>query len=191
MTAPIVGLLGKKQAGKDTVAARLVAVHGYRRFAFADAVKEVMYELDPLVPVVNNSHRREHMRLSTYVNAHGWDYAKANPEVRRLLQHHGTAARRVLGEDVWVDIVMRQVDALRGGVPAVVTDVRFPNELGAIWARGGRTVRVVRPGTDDGDTHVSEALADQELGDYVLLNNGDLAHLHATVDHWLVSRLAS
>src|SRR5690606_12804123 len=40
-----IGLIGKAGTGKDTVAAYLVAVYGFRKFAFADRLKEIDYEL--------------------------------------------------------------------------------------------------------------------------------------------------
>ena len=40
-----IGLIGKAGTGKDTVAAYLVAVYGFRKFAFADKLKEIDAEL--------------------------------------------------------------------------------------------------------------------------------------------------
>ena len=40
-----IGLVGKAGTGKDTVAAYLVAVYGFRKFAFADKLKEIDTEL--------------------------------------------------------------------------------------------------------------------------------------------------
>ena len=40
-----IGLVGKAGTGKDTVAAYLMAVYGFKKFAFADRLKEIDYEL--------------------------------------------------------------------------------------------------------------------------------------------------
>ena len=40
-----IGLVGKAGTGKDTVAAYLMAVYGFKKFAFADRLKELDFEL--------------------------------------------------------------------------------------------------------------------------------------------------
>ena len=81
MTRPLIGLVGKKRAGKDTVAATLVEGFGFVRYAFADPLKAASLAADPLVPIWGGHHR-----LSVVVRVLGWERAKENPEVRRFLQ---------------------------------------------------------------------------------------------------------
>lgn len=149
---PIVGLIGKKRAGKDTVAATLVEEFGFVRYAFADPLRATMLDLDPIIP---NYDRLD--RLSSLVERDGWERAKTVPEVRRLLQAHGVAIRTHVGPAVWLDVLMAKV--LEETRPVVVTDVRFPNEADAIESAVGRLVRILRPGTDS-DAHVSETALD-------------------------------
>ena len=73
----IIGLTGYARSGKDTVANYLVEHHGYTRVAFADAIRDALYELNPYI--ANN------LRVAEVVDDYGWDIAKTNPEVRRLL----------------------------------------------------------------------------------------------------------
>lgn len=65
------------------------------------------------------------------------------PEVRRLLQWHGTDLRRREDPDYWV---RRGLDAARAslenGSAVAFTDVRFPNEAEALAAAGGIVIRV-------------------------------------------------
>src|SRR5690606_732434 len=51
-----IGLVGKAGTGKDTVAAYLVAVYGFRKFAFADRLKEIDFEL--FGPTVGKDRKR-------------------------------------------------------------------------------------------------------------------------------------
>lgn len=169
----IVGLVGKKRAGKDTVAARLVEKHGFVRLAFADRLRTVMYELNP---VIDNAGTR----LAALVDAVGWEATKNLPEVRRLLQHHGVAIRTHVDPEVWVRPVMRT--ALAETRPIVITDVRFPNEADAIERAGGRLVRVVRTLQADGDKHVSETALDGRLIATTVINDGTLADLQREAD---------
>lgn len=102
----------------------------------------------------------------------GWDGRKDEPG-RRLLQDLGVAARDILGADVWVN-------ALMGSLPerAVVTDVRFPNEVAAIHDHGGLVVRVVRTGVVPANDHVSEIALDG-VDMPTIWNDGPVHQLHA------------
>lgn len=101
----------------------------------------------------------------------GWDGVK-DEHGRRLLQDLGVGCRDVLGADVWVDALLARLPAR-----AVVTDVRFPNEVDAIHDHGGLVVRVVRAGVVPVNGHVSEtALDDLDLP--VVVNDGPVNLLH-------------
>jgi len=183
MAWPIIGLIGRARAGKDTVAARLVEAHGYVRVAFADALREVALAFDPIiVPVETASpaHPWAAARLSEIINQYGWEEAKDRyPEVRRTLQRLGCAIRDQ-DRDFWVRIVHGKInDETR---PVVVSDVRFANEATMLRQLGGRLVRVVRPGLAATDTHVSETALDRWPTYTVLYNDSDISALHARVD---------
>lgn len=169
MATHIVGLMGKKRSGKDTFAQQLVDFHGFTRLAFADALKDVVLELDPHVGV-------EDYRLSDIVDEVGWEDAKAEAEVRRLLQRLGVAVRNHVNQSTWVNVVMNKAAYVPG--PVVITDVRFPNEADVIERAHGSLVRVVKLGQVSTDTHASEtALDDRSAALTVAAKPGDLAHL--------------
>ena len=172
----LIGLSGVARSGKDTVAGFLVAERGFHRVAFADALKAVLADVDPLM----GSHTRLHDRLE-----HGWELAKSEPEVRMLLQRLGVACRNHIGSDVWVEAVFARIEeAMDNEGPSrwVVSDVRFPNEAEAIRSRGGQVWRVERPGFGPVNDHVSEsALAAGFHFDQVVENDGTLADLRAVV----------
>jgi hypothetical protein len=140
----IIGLSGYAQSGKDTVAKILVEKHGYKRIAFADPIRKLLYEMDPLVPkgygdnVIN-------YRLQDMVDTYGWDKVKVDfPEVRRLLQDVGLGARKLFGDTFWI------YQALSDVAPqdkVVVSDVRFENEAQWIQEFSGQIWRVKRVGT--------------------------------------------
>lgn len=167
------GLIGHAGSGKDTVAAHLVS-RGFTRVAFADAVRNVLLSVNPLVT-------RDGLRLRDVVEAHGWDRAKREiPEVRVLLQGLGAGVRDELGESTWLDHALRRLDALRG--PVVVTDVRYPNEGRVLQRRGFFLVEVQRPGVGPANAHPSEVDIPVELADATLLNNGSIPELYEAVD---------
>lgn len=163
----LIGLSGYAQVGKDSIGAALVKNYGFTRFAFADALKEVVYRLNPLF------YKDEYteLRVQDRVDSQGWESAKKHPEIRRLLQVMGTeAGRQVLGENIWVDTVLNQI----GDRDAVITDCRFPNEAQAVKDRGGFVVRVTRPGVEAVNAHPSETSLDGWNFDAVVGNSGAL-----------------
>lgn len=172
----IVGLTGKKRAGKDTVAAVLVEEFGFERIAFADPMKEAALALDPWIDVTAPPCPR-FIRLSEVLRDFGgWETAKEFPEVRRTLQRLGTQlGREVLGEDLWVDAGIAQMR--EPGQNYVVTDCRFPNEADAIRELGGEIVRVIRPSLVSDDTHASETAMDDYDVDASLLNESTIEAL--------------
>lgn len=178
----IVGVIGKKRAGKDTFATTLVDELGFVRVAFADRLKEVALAIDPIVPPRTGSVTVSAEtastwglpRLSEVVAREGWEEAKENPEVRRLLQETGVAIRSIRS-DFWIRAALDPTEYSANDF--VVTDVRFPNEAEAIERAGGFTVRVTRPGMTHDDEHVSETALDDYAADFLALNDGTLDEL--------------
>lgn len=171
MTQRLIGLHGKKRAGKDTVAA-VYAKHGYTRMAFADRLKELALELDPWV--VSEDQFRD--RMSAIVEREGWEAAKTIPDVRLFLQRLGTEVGRALSPNVWVEQLHKQWMA-NGGPPLVVSDVRFDNEAEFVKHYGGIVIEVHRPSLKEDDAHASEQGISHELVDFHLYNMHTLEDL--------------
>lgn len=148
----VIGITGYAQNGKDSLGSMFEDI-GFTKLAFADALRECVRTLDPVV-----EDRNILWRYSSLVDAVGYEEAKRNPEVRRLLQVMGTeVARNILGEQTWVNALDKRWTDL--GMPnLVITDVRFPNEAEWVKARG-TLVKVERPGFVSGISreHPSEA----------------------------------
>ena len=175
-TGLVIGLLGQKQSGKDSFAKYLTEDHAFMRHAYADAMKDSLYALDPYVFGANE-------RLSIITKRMGWDRAKEQyPEVRRLLQRFGTeVGRDILGEDIWTQIMATKLErARKAGANVVVTDVRFLNEASLITAHGGILVRVDRPGLPDEDQHRSEQEWREIKPFATITNSGTLEDLRQT-----------
>lgn len=179
----IVGINGVAGSGKDAVGGVCRERWGCKRLAFADRMKEFALAVNPWVPIdpllVDKLQTRgQIVRLAVMVDAIGWDAAKQNPEVRRLLIAIGTeGGRNCLGEDIWI----KQVSPLvRKDKNYVVTDVRFLNEAEWVRNHGGIVVRVERPGYGPLVNHDSEVHGDS-LWDTIIHNNGTLEDLETTV----------
>lgn len=159
----IIGLIGLKQSGKDTVCQFIGELAPVTRLAFADGIKEEV--ADALgVPV---------------------EFVESNKQkLRGLLQHWGTECRRDLFDrDYWVKQLAAKLPHVRTPT-VVVTDVRFANEAHVLAGMGARLIRVQR-GNSGPDGHASEAWADSvdaaRYAPEVLVNDSDLDTLRLRV----------
>lgn len=170
MSSPLVGLVGYAQAGKDTFAGFL----GYRRIAFADALKAAALVANPFIIETADS-------LAKTVDHLGWEQSKKCPTVREFLQNFGMGIREHVGEDAWVDAAFKDYDPT---VPTVITDVRFPNEIARIRSLGGIIVRIDRKGHAPVNAHVSEFAWQAETPDkHYTFANGALHHMQRVAEH--------
>lgn len=189
----IIGLSGYARCGKDAAAEVLVSKYGFTRVAFADKLRECIYQLNPVVTVkpyfnwgTEPPNGMTRVFLQEVIDVYGWDGYKETeygPEIRRLLQRLGTeAGRDLLGDNIWVDAALtgHPTDA-----KIVVTDVRFPNEAERIKELGGLLVRVSRPGVKAVNAHASETSLDDWDFDYTLENNVDgISNWYYEVSYW-------
>jgi len=186
----LIGLTGYAQHGKNTVADILTEEYGYKQLAFAQAVKDMAYVLDPFVPIAhfdieNPPYTSDKpaflMRLQELVDIRGWDKAKQLPEVRRLLQTLGTeAVRDMIGPDTWVNLLQdKAATLLLEGARVVVTDVRFPNEGVMLRTLGGQVWYILRPDFDNGigKDHPSEAQVQNVFHEVTIRNDGTIDEL--------------
>lgn len=168
MSFTLIGLAGRARVGKDTVAEFLIREHGFRRYAFAQPIKEAARAIFGL----------------TEARAFG-DVGKETliPEwgmsPREMFQTIGTEfGRRMIAPDIWIRRAKVEVELARqSGAPGlVITDIRFENEAGGmVWHIRRQPAPVVRG-------HISEngvgCLSDV---DTVIDNDGSLDGLRGRV----------
>lgn len=169
----LIGISGFKRSGKDAAARELSSRLGYTRVAFADALRDEVFD-------------RYGIRLG--------DDDKEKPlpayglrTYRELLNDH-SQDRRAKNPDYWVERVDAEVRKLRNlGIRVVVTDVRLPREIAWLRANGGLHVWISRPGVKS-NGHVTEQ-DHSGVADVVIVNDasqerlGDLIACAATHKH--------
>lgn len=172
-----IGIIGRARSGKDTAGRYFVDGHGYRRLAFADALKEAALKVDPIVDDGNVGYSFIAMRLSEAVGGYGWEEAKDKlPEVRRFLQELG-ASMRAVDPEVWIrPVLARAIEINDTGVPVIITDVRYRNEAASLVRAGFHLIHIDRPGIPQLD-HESERDLGPEDARYLVRNDGDVARL--------------
>lgn len=198
MTTPITAELpvvvgGYARTGKDTVADYMVAAHGFTKVVFSDAIRQVLYALNPMVPLPSDAAGpfpampAGYERVARLVDAHGWEGAYRVPEVRKLLQRLGAeAGPDLLGWDLWVKPVLERIC---GPGRWVVCGCRRTPEQAPLDAAGaaGRFIRVHRPGVGPKYGHATEVEIDTVRWDYHIANDGSIDDLHRRVDEVLAA----
>lgn len=165
----LIGLVGKKQVGKDTVANYLVHHYGFIKHAFAAPLKaacEVLFLLEP-------RHLNDN-RLKEKTDAR-WDKTP-----RQMMQLVGTDLfRKHVDRDFWVKHMDLWLDAHHSDL-VVISDVRFQNEADLIKKRGGLLWRVERE-MPYHDAHESETQEIRNV-DLNLDNNRSVNDLYHQID---------
>ena len=137
-----------------------------------------------------------------------FDYVRNSPKsvpCRKILQEIGTDVVRNIDRDIWINIALQEsrrilaggylYDRIAGGafhdeVPppnfVVITDGRFANEVVAVKASGGVSVRIARQidKTHEKYSHSSEKEASRiplNFFDYMLVNDGGIEDLKQQV----------
>lgn len=185
----IVGITGYARSGKDTLAKSLRLRHGFHRIAFADKLKELALGTDPII--YWDKHYEFPVSLSSLVASLGWDRAKEYPEVRQYLQRLGDHCRNTFGDDVWIRATLATLHSLQdAGHHIVYTDVRYPNEADFIRSKGGLIIKVVRPGVQPANNHVTEKNVDLIQEDVLLHNDGSKTDLGRSASEHLSQYLS-
>jgi len=159
----IIGVAGKKQVGKDTVAAYIAGQIGIKHVAFATKVKDVVGDVFGL----------------DFFTLKGAEKEQHRPK----MQFIGDGLRD-FDALIWVKYLFRQFPD-----NIVISDVRYPNEVDFIHSQGGYVIYISR---DTGlvDNHRSEtALEGCTDFDISIENNGTLADLYNKVQLFLENTL--
>lgn len=168
----IIGIAGKKGAGKSTVAERLED-HGFGGMAFATTLKKMVSVLLRGIGLSAAEIRRAELDKEAIIPALGVSY-------RRLCQTLGTDwGRDMINPGLWLMCANREL--LTSPIEHVVfDDVRFDNEADLIRQHGGLIIHVIRQ-SDQVDGHASESGIELIDGDAVVGNNGSLEGLFSRV----------
>lgn len=177
----LIGLHGKAQSGKSTVAEHLFT-HGFDEMTFAYPLKELVVDLFDLSwDQVLDEELKEKIDL------------RYGMSPRRMLQHLGTDVFREIYPNIWVDHLIRRIKRLKKDKPElriVASDVRFKNEKEAIEKEGGYVWKIVRRGNTGSSSgiegHASEcdldSVPDSDFSAVLVAESGDIEGLLGKAD---------
>lgn len=161
----VIGILGRKRVGKDTIADYLVTKYKYQKVSIAHPLKEgcrILFDLS-------------------------WDQVYGNDKdvidqryqrtPREILSTIGTGTiRSQFGEDFWIKRAFNcsEYDKI------VISDVRFENEIKKIHSAGGLVIKVV---CDNAEKEADETHIDKIRSyDVQVENNSTVRDLNHQLD---------
>lgn len=172
----IIGIMGKKRSGKDTLAQMLVEDWDFKQFSFAEPMREFARDVFGWDDDWIENHKED---IDPY-----WGIS-----YRQFMQHLGSdyfqyilgntfpKFREVTGRGVWVKRFVKHAEK-HPSTNFVISDVRFIHEAEEIMKAGGYLFRVVRDSAVvNQDMHMSEIEADSIEADYIIQNNRSLPEL--------------
>ena len=172
----LIGLSGKKEAGKSTVTDYLVKHHQFHEVSWAKPLKEIVGK--QLFGMTDEQLYGPQSIKETIITE--W-----NKSPRQILQLVGTDwFRKQIHPDFWVKVGLRKImslDPIKRNI--VVSDNRFPNECNAVKAKIGVNIDVVKLDLESTDTHDSETALDGYKFDYVIkAKHGEINSLYNQID---------
>lgn len=180
----IIGINGKKQSGKTTIANILKDLFPERVIIlnFGDAVKE------SLKPIFSFSDDELYGDSKEVIN----DFWGITP--REMMQYFATELMRNglskrfdnIGSNVWVLSLERKIKEIlkteRNKI-IIIADLRFKNEYALIKKYNGLTIKVYNENVENNEysSHVSENDLDDLTFDYNIHNNGTIESLKENI----------
>ena len=182
----IIGVCGFIGTGKDTIADYLVNIHQFRRESFANTLKDAVasvfsWDRELLEGRTKQSRAWREQRDEWWSNRLGKDITP-----RWVLQYWGTEVfRQGFHDDIWIASLENKLRNSKDDV--VITDCRFPNEIKAIKAAGGKVIRVVRgPEPDWYDAAISANRGPDGNSSWALSRRKlEKAKVHASETSWV------
>ena len=177
----VVGIVGPKGSGKDTVADYLVLYHSFTKRAYAAPIKELCQKAFLF------SDEQLHGNLKEVVDAR-WGITP-----RHAFQSIGTDYfRTTYGENHWIQHMRLWIESWMhngdGDQRLVISDVRFPNEAEFIRTFPKNLLIRVTRDSDAQDAHASEQEHTSIVPDVVIENNGTRDELFQKIEEALTLR---
>lgn len=177
----IIGLSGKMYSGKDTACSCIKSLYPdiyWQQVSFA-------YRLKAMVALLTNTTMEENLsEQGKQIIPNGFA-----DSLGALQQKMGMALRNEIDPNVWVNAAFTTI---KPGDYAIITDVRFPNEVEAIKSRGGIVIRLEGDPSRKRDTdkrdqqHPSETSLDGcKDFDVIIQNTGSVNDLRNKLKDFL------
>ena len=173
---PIIGLVGKRRVGKDTVAKYLVN-YGYTDRKFTAPLKNCLKSLFGFTDEQIEGELKE-------VIDPKWGVSP-----RKVMQYFGTDIIQyqlpTIIPTIQRDFFVKRLfdDVTPQTLPFTISDVRFEHEAKVIKEHGGILIRIERNNNTNNETdnHISEKEQNDIKCDYIIQNDSDLISLNIKI----------
>jgi hypothetical protein len=185
----LIGITGRKFNGKDTLAKYFINTYNYKRYAFADPLKEACRH------IFGFNDDQLYGELKEQVD----EYWNTTP--RNIFQYVGTELFRNnlskcpglewVEENIWYNVLKKSILDQWEKNPdqlIVITDIRFQNEIDLIKELGGISIKITKDNILNTDTHTSEIDIDKLNVDYNIKNNGTISDLYKNADNLIFTQ---
>ena len=106
---------GKAGSGKDYSAQRLMMTKGFKKAAFADALREIAFDIIG-IPFEEGMKRYDELKQTNLIN---------DLTFRNILENLGSAVRKY-DKDFWAKTVLKVIDSCVDNI--CISDLRYTNE---------------------------------------------------------------
>ena len=185
----IIGFLGKKRSGKDTICDYLVNNYKFKKVAFADKIKEVAKILFDLNDEELFGYKKEKI-LDNYNITPRDFYQKFGTEIMQndIYKYLPKLEKKIPKKLFWAVSTFNKINKMKleGNKNFCISDVRFKHEVDYIKKQGGIIIKILRKELVKNDKHKSECEIDdinQNDISFVLYNDKNLEDLYEVMDY--------
>lgn len=174
----IIGILGKKYSGKDTIADYFVENFNFQKYTLASTLKSICKLLFNFTDEQLNTSQKE-------IVDDVW-----NISPRKCMEFLGTDIFRNeinelipnIGDNFWIKVLTSKINNDNKHNNIVISDVRFQNEIDYIHKLGGIIIKVQKHDNPNYEYSSIENNIDTLIGDYVVDNNHSIDDLYNKIN---------
>jgi len=177
----IIGITGKKFAGKDVVADYLIRQHGFVKYKFASPIKNFVADTFLMSDSQINGDQKEVVDERWGMSGREIQQVFGTETMREFFPTLNKTFNEIIGNNLWCKRFQYWYESLPKGADVVISDVRFLNEFKILKEMGGHILKIKREGLVSTDQHSSEQEMDQIIPDYTLHNDSGIEGLEAKI----------
>jgi hypothetical protein len=181
----VIGIMGLKRSGKDTIANLLIKKYDFVRYSFADPLKRATKEIFGFTDDQLWGEEKERIDENWGISAREV-LQILGTEILQYDIHKHTNNLKHIGRNIWVhrfNIWYREEIKKNPNLMVVIPDVRFQHEVDIIKSIGGSMWKVVRPSLNNVDLHPSETEMEKIVPDLTIINDNTIENLYNKIEN--------